>query len=231
MSSTGVTVDTSKINRLLSALSGKETKQAAVGALRKSAVILQKETNEQLAKVVNTNPREQRTNGKRRMSQYSVRVYKGASRLTGQKQYINLNNINSDDLYSYRGKGFKKAVRIKIVDAKSSPYAKVHIMGDFRLKFFELGTKERKTKGRITSLMISNYGRDANKRKKSSVRKGIKARLFRDGYTGRGHDTGRIKPTHFFRTAQQLTERRIFDNMEKEMTKQILRIAKRNGRA
>lgn len=49
----------------------------------------------------------------------------------------------------WNGKTLESGIRIKI--AKSAQAAKVHLMGDFRLKFFEMGTSDRqvtKAKGK-----------------------------------------------------------------------------------
>lgn len=49
----------------------------------------------------------------------------------------------------WNGKTLESGIRIKI--AKSAQAAKVHLMGDFRLKFFEMGTADRqvtKVKGK-----------------------------------------------------------------------------------
>jgi hypothetical protein len=179
MSSTSATIDATQVKRLLDALSGKEVKQAAIGALRGSAGILQKETESQFRAKLNFNGLK---------ITYKTKAGKEKTK-------------------------WKRIATVKVDNKALS--AKVHIMADYRAKFFELGTKPRTTKGhKVTGYFTRREG----------GRK-YKAR------TGKGGFRGRITAGHFFRTAQQLTERRIFDNIEKEMTKQILRIAKRNGRA
>ena len=63
--------------------------------------------------------------------------------------------------------------------------ASVIILKDFRMKFFEMGTKERTTKGR----KILGYAENGRNLKRE----------------GKGHSTGRIKPLYFFRDARQDT--------------------------
>lgn len=70
---------------------------------------------------------------------------------------------------------------------------KVHILGDFRLKFFEKGTKKRYTK--------SKYGKL--------------------------HYVGKITAKFFFRTAQRLKEKEVFQSMNKLLSEQIMKIYKR----
>lgn len=182
MNNASVTVDSTQVQRLLSALSGKETKQAIVITLRNSARILQKETESQFKRNVN---------------------------LTGLKVKYKDKKRNVD-----RTK-LKRVATIRIYQKQMKEiYAKVHIMADFRAKFFEMGTRFRRTKGHK---LTGNY---------YTLREG--GRKYRER-TGKGGYRGRIQAGHFFRKAQELTERMIFDNMDKEMSAAIQRIAKRNG--
>lgn len=82
--------------------------------------------------------------------------------------------------------GKKKMVTQKIAKVVVRPkdnVAKVHIMSDYRVKWFEMGTKERETKGRKIV-----GGRFFGKRKV----------IMR---SGKGHRTGKIKPEWFFKKA------------------------------
>jgi len=84
---------------------------------------------------------------------------------------------------------------IKIKSEKAYDELLVHIMGDYRLKFFEKGTKERTTKSARTS--------------------GSGRRLKR---IGKGGNRGRIKPLYFFRTARDnegLINSAIFESLDK----------------
>lgn len=106
---------------------------------------------------------------------------------------------------------WKRIATIK-VDTKE-PSAMVHIMADFRAKFFEMGTKGRRTKGRkITGEFV------------------VGKRRYRTR-SGKGGYRGKIKAGHYFQKAQELTEKRIFSNMDNEMTKSIIRIARRHNAA
>ena len=80
----------------------------------------------------------------------------------------------------YIRKPFEDGVTVK--GDKAYIEASVSIMNDFRMKFFEKGTKQRTTKGR----KITGYTE--------------KHRLIREG---KGHNTGAIKPLYFFRRARQ----------------------------
>ncbi len=80
----------------------------------------------------------------------------------------------------YIRKPFEDGVTVK--GDKAYIEASVSIMNDFRMKFFEKGTKQRTTKGR----KITGYTE--------------KHRLIREG---KGHSTGAIKPLYFFKRARQ----------------------------
>lgn len=80
----------------------------------------------------------------------------------------------------YIRKPFEDGVTVK--GDKAYIEASVSIMNDFRMKFFEKGTKQRTTKGR----KITGYTE--------------KHKLIREG---KGHSTGAIKPLYFFRRARQ----------------------------
>lgn len=80
----------------------------------------------------------------------------------------------------YIRKPFEDGVTVK--GDKAYIEASVSIMNDFRMKFFEKGTRERTTKGRKIVGYITSH------------------RLKREG---KGHNTGSIKPLYFFRKARQ----------------------------
>lgn len=81
--------------------------------------------------------------------------------------------------------------------------AKVHIMGDFRLKFFEMGTGNRKTSG---SNSASVRGKTPIRRQKKSANR------------------GRINSMRFFSTAKQNKEKEIFDSLDKLISESIQRV-------
>lgn len=86
---------------------------------------------------------------------------------------------------------------------KEGKEAKVHIMGDFRLKFFEMGTKQRKTTGRNT----------ASVRGKTPIRRQRKAA-----------NRGRIESLKFFSTAKDNKEQEIFGTLDKLISESIQRV-------
>lgn len=92
----------------------------------------------------------------------------------------------------WNGKTLESGIRIKI--AKSAQAAKVHIMSDFRLKFFEMGTADRyvtKVKGR---------------------------KLKKQRYTGK------IEPKRFFQKAKAATESQVFASIEQHLIEVIKKI-------
>lgn len=86
---------------------------------------------------------------------------------------------------------------------KEGKEAKVHIMGDFRLKFFEMGTKQRKTTGRNTGSV----------RGKTPIRRQRKAA-----------NRGRIESLKFFSTAKDNKEQEIFGTLDKLISESIQRV-------
>ena len=87
---------------------------------------------------------------------------------------------------------------------KNEDGVKVHIMKDFRLKFFELGTVVRRTSGNNKSLVRG------------------KRPLYRQN---KPHSTGAIKQSNFFTNAQKSTEQQIFNNIDSFISQNIQRIA------
>lgn len=84
-------------------------------------------------------------------------------------------NFNSDSM--------RKGVTVK--GDKAYTESKVSIMGDYRLKWFEKGTKERYTKGAKVLGVDKNSTRYALKR------------------SGKPRYTGRIQANYFFRSARE----------------------------
>ena len=69
---------------------------------------------------------------------------------------------------------------VKLKADKAYTEISVHIMGDYRLKWFEKGTKPRKTKGH----KITGYNRSRRIR------------------SGKGGNRGSIRPLYFFKDAR-----------------------------
>lgn len=86
---------------------------------------------------------------------------------------------------------------------KEGKEAKVHIMGDFRLKFFEMGTDSRKTSG---SNRASVRGKTPLRRQKKAASR------------------GRISSMQFFKTAKKNKEKEIFDSLDKLISESIQRV-------
>lgn len=101
------------------------------------------------------------------------------------------------------------AAGVKSNADRNGEEAKVHIMGDFRLKFFEMGTRVRRTTGSNTA---SVRGRNPIRRQRVSANRGS------------------ITAVHFFRTAKANKEREIFNSMDNLISQSIQRIANRNRR-
>lgn len=93
-------------------------------------------------------------------------------------------------------------------DKNKNMEGKVHIMGEFRLKFFEVGTADR-------------Y--QGMKRRKGLM--GFVRRLIKGAKHKRY--TGRIKPIYFFKKAKSDTEQQVFsslnENIKESITKAILK--------
>jgi hypothetical protein len=100
-----------------------------------------------------------------------------------------VHNIDSKDKYNNT---LRKGVKVSV--AKNNEEVKVHILGNYKLKFFELGTKPRFIK----------------KIKNKSLKK--------EKYVGQ------IKPIYFFKQAKQQTEQQVFDSIDENLTAIIKQI-------
>lgn len=116
MSNTGISVDTSGILRVFSSLGVGEMQKVHRAALAKSAGVLLKETR-MLLKGVTGRASSTRTADRR-----------GWSKIKG------------------KGRIGKLTDGVRMYVSRDVDFAKVHIMKDFRLKFFEMGTGPRKTR-------------------------------------------------------------------------------------
>lgn len=103
------------------------------------------------------------------------------------KKYVK--NIDRKDKW---GNSLRKGIKIKY--AKDLSYAKVHIMGNFKLRFFELGTTSR-------------YNKYIGRKK-----------LKKNRYVGS------INAIHFFINAKKQTEQKVFDSIKKNMEDTIIKI-------
>ena len=114
-----VEIDDKQILRLFSDLSPKKQKAAHRNALKKSASILVRQAKQNLKEVTN----------------------KYNSKATNLKKGWHIKRTKSGKVTA---KSLQQGIRLSV--DKEAEFAKVHIMGDFRLKWFELGTTVRKTK-------------------------------------------------------------------------------------
>lgn len=101
--------------------------------------------------------------------------------------------------YLKGNKPFYEGVSVKGDKAYSE--ASVSIMNDFRMKFFEKGTAERYTK----SSKINGYQDDGKHLKRE----------------GKGHYTGKITATYFFKSARDNSESAVNQAMTESLEKSI----------
>ena len=120
------------------------------------------------------------------------------------KALIKSNLNNTTKANRFNGKKMVNGVKFKADREKLE--GKVHIMGDFRLKFFEKGTVERFTKGRkkIWNGGFRGGRRDYNRK-------------------GKGHSTGAIKSIGFFKQAKADTEQQVFSTLTANIKESIMK--------
>ena len=109
---------------------------------------------------------------------------------------INPDKIGKKDKW---GNSFRSGITVKVY--KSGKSGVIHILKNFKMKFFELGTEKR-------------Y------RKCKGILKRLKYRKSKDKY---GY-TGYIKGKHFFSNAQSQTEQQVFASIDNIVSKNIKRI-------
>lgn len=122
-----------------------------------------------------------------------------------KKQLKNILGKKANSKNWWNGKTLANGIKSKA--DKNGKEAKVHIMGDFRLKFFEMGTDTRKTTGRSS----------ASVRGKTPLRRQRKAA-----------NRGRIEAKKFFATAKKNTEKEIFSTLDKLISQSIQRVYNRS---
>lgn len=136
-----------------------------------------------------------------RRSQIMFSALKKGGKALQQETKVQLRQSVSDT-YSpnrWNGKTLEDGIRVKANTVYQE--VMVHILGDFRLKFFEKGTKDRYTKIHKDKLSTSQYI--------NQLKKGDKSRF-----------RGKITASHFFRRARQ-NEEVIQDAVFKELDKQF----------
>lgn len=121
----------------------------------------------------------------------------GAKVLKEQTLQQLTSKVRSNTPNRWNGKTMAQGVTIKA--DKGISEVMVSIMGDFRLKFFENGTKERYTKPQKNNYLASHQ-----------LKKGSE----------KGRYTGSIKATHFFRQARE-NEAPIDEAIKNSLDKQL----------
>lgn len=104
----------------------------------------------------------------------------------------------------WNGKSLQTGIKVSPQRDVEKDGVKVHIMGDFRLKFFEMGTSGRHTTGNHSGAV---KGHTPSYRIKKP------------------HSTGSIRRTDFFAKAQSAKEKEIFDTMDSLILKNIEKVA------
>lgn len=123
---------------------------------------------------------------------------------TTKSYFRNAMGASADHYSPYIRAPFSEGVRIK--GEKAYLEVRVSIMKDFRMKFFETGTKMRKTKGhKITG----------------SYFKGKRKYLEREGEPG---NRGQIKALHFFRDARSSAGGQVEAAMRNSIDKSLRKI-------
>lgn len=121
----------------------------------------------------------------------------------------------TDQLYSTQAKLSRRKTKLpkkgkpgksKVTYDWKNKSAKVHVLSDFMMGWFEIGTKDRHTKGRKKTNSPSRY--------RLSPRMGVRR-------------TGKIKPLRLFRKAQEDTERKILEDLDNRISKAIEYVWKR----
>ena len=89
-----------------------------------------------------------RLKGKEQKKVYKAALKKSGSILVRQTRKNLKRILGKKATTKNRWKGKTMSSGVKVTTGKSGEEAKIHIMGDFRLKFFEKGTDIRKTKNK-----------------------------------------------------------------------------------
>lgn len=136
-----------------------------------------------------------------RRSQIMFSALKKGGKALQQETKVQLRQsvANTHSPNRWNGKTLEDGIRFKANTVYQE--VMVHILGDFRLKFFEKGTKDRYTKIHKNKLSTSQYI--------NQLKKGDRSRF-----------RGKITASHFFRRARQ-NEEVIQEAVFKELDKQF----------
>lgn len=100
----------------------------------------------------------------------------------------------------------RKVAKIKML--REGVGAKVHIMADYKAKWFEMGTRERVTKG---NRRVGYFRLRSDSNRRYFLRLGKPAKR------------GALTPGHFFRDAQRSKEDEIFQRIDTDISKAIIK--------
>lgn len=131
---------------------------------------------------------------KQRKQVFRSAVSKGLN-IVKKQTLSNLRSVIEPDKIDFKdewGNSFKNGIVTKVY--RNGKSGVIHIMKNFKMRFFELGTKVR-------------YAETWRGKKLKKERK-----------------TGQIKAHHFFTKAKQQTEKQVFDSIEQLLTDSIKRI-------
>lgn len=150
------------------------------------------------------------TRNQRKVSRSALRAAAGKLKNEAVKnlQQVIGRSVRKTTSYTRGGKTVKRSLArgIKVV-SRDAETAKVHIMGDYRLKWFEMGTGQRMTKGR------------RGKGKKIPMRRASnRGRIFRD--------TSKLG---WFKRAVEAKEPEAAKDIEQALMKHIQKQARREG--
>lgn len=113
------------------------------------------------------------------------------------------------NVYRDRNGGTKRLPLVTVKLGRNKQSATVHILGDFRARFFELGTKRRTTKGRKIT---------------GEYRKGNRTYMAR---IGKPANRGIITERRYFAKAQDSEETKVLGEMQTRVEKKIVQIGRR----
>lgn len=132
-----------------------------------------------------------------------------------------IRKYRKETIVTKKGKKKEKIRRIATVNvSRKNLEALVHILSDYRVKWFEMGaakkgTADRKTKG-------YRYRNETHKKRKG--------KRFVYKLDGKGRNTGRIEPKHFFRDAQRATESQCFSYIKTNLSREIIKAWEKNSK-
>lgn len=179
----------------------------------KFAMTLDAQQIEKMFSDLTSKGRKQAINGALRSSAGILK--KETDRQFKSRLHIPSGRVYKPNALGYTKKNWKPTQTATVKLESKNQLAKVHIMKEYRAKFFELGTKARWTKEhRYTHYYTRRLGGGARK--------------YRAG-KGKGGYRGAVGEGRMFRWAQEATEQLIFSEIDKQMSKLVMKIAKKYG--